>query len=1252
MSMRRGFSIGFVALGLVLSATALRGDDQPGQKERAEDVRKVAELQKRIDELSDAGKFAETLKLAEEWVAGVERLRGAKHWETLTARCGLSTLKHVASLSAEAQQQFRDAENDCMAGDRIFAQGKYAEAEPQLRRALAVYRRLLGEQHLATAKGLGNLGRTLMALSKYDEADALLRQALAIYRKLLAEQHPYTAGMLKSLAELAHRRGKYPEAERLGRQALAIFRETVGEENDQTLDCLNTLAVTLIIRGELRDAEKLLRQALAITRKVRGEEHRDTATILINLAAVLQHQGQFGSAETYFRQGLSLCRKVFGERHSSTLTCLNNLGLNLHSQGKYPEADSILRQALAVQRQASGPAHPRTAITLDNLALNLQAQGDLASADPLFRQALAIFRAALGDQHDATATCMNNLAKNLSGQGKHAEAERLNRQVLAIQRRALGDRHPDTLRSINNLAMDLNALRQYPEAARLLGEVWQAHRDKMGDRHPNTLVCLSNVAVNLNAQGEYAAAEPLFRQVLKTRREVLPKQHPDIALSLDNLAFTRKAQGEHAEAEALYREALAIRRNVLGESHAETAASLRSLGTVLHVRGADTDAEPLLREAVLSFEAARLRVAGKGSERVPFAARRSPSPLLAVLLARQGQAAEAWKWAETSLARGLLDDLTDQLLSSPSREEQERLRTRAARLEQLDRLLLPLLTREQLTAEEQKERTALLKERTTLQTELAREGAERSRREVFSLERVQKQLPADAALVLWIDRPDFAPAGDPKGDNWACVVRRFGAPAWSHLAGSGAKGAWTEDDRLLSLRLRDALAAGEPGWRALAQRLRQQRIDPLKPALAGDSDAPPVRRLIVVPVGAMAGVPVEALTDDYLISYAPSGTVYARLREGHRPFRGSSVLALGDPAFAPPTAAPDALPDSGVLLALVLSGGNAEKAGLHSGDVLLRYGDRELKSVADLKPAAKGEAVPVRVWRAGQSFDTRLAAGPLGVIVSREPAAEALRKRRPLDEALAGRTRGEIKPLPATRYEVKAVQALFPRATVLLGAEASEQKFDELAQRNQLQDYRVLHFATHGRIDPFAASRSALLLAAGSPLAEARPAQPTPRVYDGQLMVWEMDAWRLDADLVTLSACETALGPNGGGEGFAGFSQVMFRKGARSLLLSLWKVDDTATALLMTRFYENLLGQRKDLKEAMTRAEALREAKNWLRTLPRARRDALAAGLAGGELRGTIVPGKPIVEPSKEPSDTPYAHPRYWAAFVLLGDPE
>ncbi|HEY3033175.1 MAG TPA: CHAT domain-containing protein, partial [Streptosporangiaceae bacterium] len=519
---------------------------------------------------------------------------------------------------------------------------------------------------------------------------------------------------------------------------------------------------------------------------------------------------------------------------------------------------------------------------------------------------------------------------------------------------------------------------------------------------------------------------------------------------------------------------------------------------------------------------------------------------------------------------------------------------------------------------------------------------------------VQQQLPPDAALVFWIDW-SHPGAADPGAFHYACVVRRQGAPAWVRLPGSGPAHAWTDEDGTLPERLREALAQRSPAAATLAQQLHAQRLEPLAPHLAATAGLPAVTRLIAVPAGEMAGIPLDALSDRYAVSYAPSGTVFARLAANHRPLRNPTLLALGDPAFAGPKPNRPEPPTYGLLVQQVLPDSNGAKAGLRDNDVLLAYNGSELRRLADLQVRSDGGPVPARVWRDGTARDLSLAPGKLGVVFHKEPAPVVLRERQEFVTLVAS-TRGlSANPLPGTRREVQALAGLFPkeRTTVLLGSEASEQRLDDLAAAGRLQAVRIVHLATHGHIDDVSAGHSALLLAADRLPDEAEQVKQNKKVYTGRLTVAALAAWQLDADLVTLSACETGLGKKAVGDGFLGFTHVLLKAGARSRVVSLWKVYDAAPALLLTRFYENMLGRRDGLASPLGRAAALREAQRWLRTLPRAQAEVLSARLSGGELRGTVSALKPPAPAAVVPTgteDRPYAHPYYWSAFILLGD--
>jgi CHAT domain-containing protein len=171
-------------------------------------------------------------------------------------------------------------------------------------------------------------------------------------------------------------------------------------------------------------------------------------------------------------------------------------------------------------------------------------------------------------------------------------------------------------------------------------------------------------------------------------------------------------------------------------------------------------------------------------------------------------------------------------------------------------------------------------------------------------------------------------------------------------------------------------------------------------------------------------------------------------------------------------------------------------------------------------------------------------------------------------------TAATLPVLPATEREVESLRATFgPRAVVLKRSEANEATF----KREPLDRFRVLHLAVHGVVDSKFPDRSALVLS------------PSPAEHeDGLLQIREITSMRLNADLVTLSACDTSLGRIEGQEGVANFVRAFMVAGARNIVSALWEVDDSMTAALMERFYFHL-------SRHLEPAEALRAAKTDLR---------------------------------------------------------
>jgi CHAT domain-containing protein len=234
--------------------------------------------------------------------------------------------------------------------------------------------------------------------------------------------------------------------------------------------------------------------------------------------------------------------------------------------------------------------------------------------------------------------------------------------------------------------------------------------------------------------------------------------------------------------------------------------------------------------------------------------------------------------------------------------------------------------------------------------------------------------------------------------------------------------------------------------------------------------------------------------------------------------------------------------------------------------------------------------------------------------LARDRSSDSTQKRSPLlafgNPALAKKTTETVRsvlmdeklgPLPEAEYQVRRLGELYGPADSLIycGADAREDRAKAEAGR-----YRIVHFATHGILNDASPMYSQILLAT----TEGEGAE------DGLLEAWEIMKLDLRADLVVLSACETARGRVGDGEGVVGLSWALFVAGAPTSVVSQWKVEAASTAELMVGFHRRFRSRLKSARSRLTSAEALRQA---------------ALKLLRSEQ---------------------YKDPFYWAGFVIIGD--
>jgi CHAT domain-containing protein/tetratricopeptide (TPR) repeat protein len=1029
--------------------------------------------------------------------------------------------------------------------------GRHAEWLALAQKLEGLVRRQQGTDNMNYAGVLHNEGLYLYNLGRYQEASDKLNTALKI--KLHNNDPASTLRSSNILSAALARLDRRTEAAAVAERALAIGTQAFGPDDVRLSGVFSALGDLARDQENYQEAERYFERALTAQQKSPNAAPFEVANSMDNLGDVYGLEGRFDDGERLLNQSVKLLKQAYG---AGVVTApnyqktLNDLGNLYKDAGRFSEAETVFGRALA-SGAALGEDHPNVAATMGNLATVLHLESRFAEAEDLYKRTLAVYEKIFGSSHPVTAIGLNNLANVYADQNRPLEAAGLQQRVLAINEKVFGPDSPDVGRSLTNLANSYAELGRKDEALSLYERSLRIMEHKFGENSGPTALALSSLGKMMQDMGRLEEAAKDFDRALKIDERTLGPEHPQLVNNLRNIAFLDIKSGNYADARVRLERALAIAQAKLGARHHDTIATMINL--------ADVDGhESKWPDALARLRRASAAMGGQEADSKNNAQFKRFTDLDVALIeavwhvadgrpddAAKNEAFGAAQRAHETQAGAALSQMAARFGagSDAIASVVRRQQDLKASLDSLEKRLTS-----ELGAPDGKRNDALI---TRLRAESARarqsfdETSAQIAREFPAYAELSSPAPLSVVQTQALLKPDEALVSffGMNDKSYVFAVTREGS-VWQQIPlGNNAI-----SDQVSKLRL----GLFDPAPDATPKPFDLDASFDLYSALIGPVESAIAKKpkLLVVPTGALTSLPFHVL-----VTRKPDPAVAPDDR-----YRQAAWL-LNDKAIT-------VLPSVASLRALRVFAkpSHATKPFIGFGDPLLQ------RPGGASKRTASRSVQPYQSYYNGTTVDI-----------------ERLRAGLPALPESADELRAVAHDLGASDDDVK------------LGAAATVTQ----VKATQLEQYRVIDFATHGLIagEVSGLSEPALVL--------SLPDKPTAD-DDGLLTASRIAKLNLDADWAVLSACNTAAGDKPGAEGLSGLARAFFYAGARSLLVSYWTVDSTAAVRLTTGAFAAL---RKN--PGIGRAEALRRS-----------------------IRALIA----------DQSSLHNADPSTWAPFVLVGE--
>ena len=972
----------------------------------------------------------------------------------------------------------------------------------------------------------------------------------------IKEQSPFVLLNLVSLLEILH-------------QSLAVllsvflFPESVTATPKPFSPPFTSPEQNYVVQGKKQTIKDKIPFPFSLSLFSSNDATRAAAEQAFQEGQELKQQGTAESLQqaiTKWEEALSLYRTI-GDKLWEAVTLLT-IGRVYSDLGQKQKALEFYNQSLPLSRATEDKT--TEAITLNNIGRIYDASGEKQKALDYYNQSLPLSQ-GLGDK-ETEALTLNNIGVVYSALGEKQKALEFYNQSLPLSR-ATGDKETEAI-TLNNIGRIYDALGEKQKALEFYNQslpLKRATGDKQGEA-----ITLNNMGAVYDDLGQKQKALELYTQSLPLSRASGDKAQE--AVTLNNIGQVYNVLRDKQKALDYYNQSLPLSR-ATGDKEQE-ALTLYNLAYLESTQGDLNVALTQMEAAINIIEDLRTKIDSQQLRTSYFATVQDYYQFYIDLLMQlhktnpnQEYDAQALHASERFRARGLLELLTEanaNIRQGADSKLLEQENTLQQKLDAIEKRRIELLnepdTNAQLQALEQ-ERTTLQQEYQQLQEQIRRTSpryASLKYPQPLTLSEIQQQVLDKDTLLL-----EYS-LGEERSYLWAVTktsLTSYELPKGADIEAL-AQSFYEQTGNQKAPEQRGIGAVPREDSSEVTTKLSQILLSPVAGQLAG-------KRLLIVSDGALQYLPFAALpVPDSLgkeetpvplivkheIVNSPSASTIAIIRQNTngRSVAPKKVAVIADPVFS-----------------------------LDDARVKSLVGQSLVGQARRLSPGEGGQDAHPTSQKEGEQDNhstSQKEGGQDAHPTSLDSELSVLALTRSLTDV--GVT---FQRLPFTRQEGSRILSLVPQSQ-------SYSAFDFAANRAtalspQLDQYQIVHFATHGILNSKNPELSGVVLSMFDQ--QGQPANGFLRLND----IFNLN---LPAELVVLSACETGLGKDVKGEGLVGLTRGFMYAGAKRVVVSLWSVNDNATASLMTLYYQQMLDKGLNPVAALRAAQlAMLKTENW-----------------------------------------------------------